>query len=703
MATFSIRKNATQMFQLKEPVWDPRDAIPSLLLITLISPLGFFVASYTTCLALFVTYWGLPLLIRLQWPIFGSPNILDDLRFNAGASLSLVASMTAFILQNHNKRISLAMKIHSDLYSRPLVRILRTFLYVELALYGSSEEKEQIASWLRWMHQHVQGPINAELRKELGLPDDIDHYGYIDELKAYVMETLTWATIEFQNRFGRRLSSRGRDAVVLEYTCVGMRLGVPRSLLTSTYDDFLISFGRRLDQLDSGCEITNIVVRNIEASVIEAKKSWLTSIMIRCALMVGFTLLPERVQSKYKLAILRSQSACRVQRVLCAVLWAIYPFLMWIPLRGMICLLLVLEPQLRPALRTSLQTIHRMDLLHDRPSVVPTTTPVTASVRPSYLAWLSAGRFRPSVLQMILVRTLEAQLQSTSWTNGIRTWAAYPYSIAETCFEALFSQVAEKARLCRTQLVEYSLFKSGTEAKLPVHIGIIMDGNRRYARQLGQPVLAGHAKGAVAASNVLEWWIKYIPNTLTRTSTAVHPKYLTCWAFSSENFGRAANERDGLFALMAAEFKSLAFTSLVHLFQIRICFIGGDRRRFPAELLHAMDLVEELTSSYDALFLQIAVGYGGREEIVSAVKGLVDQGEDITEQSISSHTYCQQRGIPPVSLIIRTSERRTSGFLLWDTQTAELHFVDKLWPQLTEVDWLYALRGFSGREMRGGK
>ncbi|KAJ7240802.1 Decaprenyl diphosphate synthase-like protein [Mycena rebaudengoi] len=220
-----------------------------------------------------------------------------------------------------------------------------------------------------------------------------------------------------------------------------------------------------------------------------------------------------------------------------------------------------------------------------------------------------------------------------------------------------------------------------------------MDGNRRYARQLGQPVLAGHAKGAVTASNVLEWWIKYIPNTLTRTSTDVHPKYLTCWAFSSENFGRAPHEQDGLFSMMAAEFKSLAFTGLVHLFRIRICFIGGDRYRFPAELLHAMDLVEKLTASYDSLFLQIAVGYGGREEIVSAVKGLVDQGEDITEQSISSHTYCQQRGIPPVSLIIRTSERRP----------AELHFVDKLWPQLTEVDWLYALRSYSWREMRGGK
>jgi hypothetical protein len=73
-----------------------------------------------------------------------------------------------------------------------------------MALNGSSEEKEQTASWLRWMHRHIHGSINEETRKELGMPDDVEQYGYIDELKAYIMETLTWATISFQDRFGRR-------------------------------------------------------------------------------------------------------------------------------------------------------------------------------------------------------------------------------------------------------------------------------------------------------------------------------------------------------------------------------------------------------------------------------------------------------------------------------------------------------------------
>lgn len=186
-----------------------------------------------------------------------------------------------------------------------------------------------------------------------------------------------------------------------------------------------------------------------------------------------------------------------------------------------------------------------------------------------------------------------------------------------------------------------------------------MDGNRRFARELGQPVLFGHARGAATASKVLEWWLRHLPPTVDRASGyTLHPKYLTCWAFSSENFGRGEEERDGLFTLMAAEFKSLAFTSLVHLFRIRVSFIGGARYRFPPELLEIMAIVEDVTSTHDALFLQIAVGYGGREEVVSAVRHLLDEGTEITERNISQQTYCEQRGIPPVSLIIRTSERR---------------------------------------------
>ncbi|KAJ6589001.1 Decaprenyl diphosphate synthase-like protein [Mycena capillaripes] len=689
-------------FQLVESPRDVRDYIPPLFLLALVSPLGLSILTYPLCLVALGIYCGLPPLVRLRWPTFMKANILDDLRINAGASLSLFASITALLLQSHNTSISLAVKVHSEFYSRPLVRLLRTYLYVEMALNGSSEEKEQTASWLRWMHRHIHGSINEETRKELGMPEDVDHYGYIDELKAYIMQTLTWATISFQERFGKRLSTRAKDTIVLEYTCAGLRLGVPQSMLTMTYDDFIVSFNHRLDRLDSGYELTGTVVHNVEASVISAKKHWITGVLVRIALMVGHSLLPERVKSKYQLNILNSRTARAVQWMLCAFLWLVYPFLMLIPLRGMMCLLLVLEPQLRPILRSSLQAIHCMDILHDKSVLQKSKGPETASGLPYYVSWLASGKQRPSLLQMVLVQTLEAQLRSDSWINGIRAWLTYPFTIAETFAEYAFYTLDDTVRTWRSQLNESSLFHSGAEAKVPVHIGIIMDGNRRYARQMGEHVLVGHAQGAATASKVLEWWLKYLPNTVNYVSPT-GPKYLTCWAFSSENFERAEEERDGLFALMAAEFKSLAFTSLVHLFRVRVRFLGGERHRFPLELLETMEMVEEITSAYEGLFLQVAVGYGGRQEVLSAVQTLLAQGKEITEQNIGKETYCGQKDIPPVSLIIRTSERRTSGFFLWDTQAAELHFIDKLWPQLTEMDWLDALESFSTREIRGGK
>jgi undecaprenyl diphosphate synthase len=112
-----------------------------------------------------------------------------------------------------------------------------------------------------------------------------------------------------------------------------------------------------------------------------------------------------------------------------------------------------------------------------------------------------------------------------------------------------------------------------------------MDGNRRYARQHNKPVLQGHAHGAATGSNILEWWLKYLPNTIN-TLSPNRPKYLTCWAFSAENFARPQEEKEGLFRIMEAEFKSLAFTSLVHLFRIRVCVIGGEKemKQLPIEL-----------------------------------------------------------------------------------------------------------------------
>ena len=202
------------------------------------------------------------------------------------------------------------------------------------------------------------------------MPDDIDEYGYIDELKAYIMETLTWATVSFSERFGRRLvtpfsphrinneslrlSKRAKDTIVLEYTCAGLRLGVPPELLTKDYYS-LLSFNARLDRLaaEEKYKLTCDVVTDVENSVLRAKKRCITSLLVRAALMVGHDLLPERVKVKYQLRMLDSKWKRYTQKILIALLWLIYPLLLQIPLRGMICLLLVLESSLRPIFHVS--------------------------------------------------------------------------------------------------------------------------------------------------------------------------------------------------------------------------------------------------------------------------------------------------------------------------------------------------------------
>jgi hypothetical protein len=122
-------------------------------------------------------------------------------------------------------------------------------------------------------------------------------------------------------------------------------------MLGKDYESFLVSFNNRLDRVDGGYDFTRRVIGAVETSLIDAEKSWITALLLRCALIVGYTLLPERVKHKYQLEIMKFRFSQVLQVIICATLWLVYPFLLWIPLRGTICILLVLEPSLRPTLQ----------------------------------------------------------------------------------------------------------------------------------------------------------------------------------------------------------------------------------------------------------------------------------------------------------------------------------------------------------------
>ncbi|KAH9481056.1 Isoprenyl transferase [Psilocybe cubensis] len=647
-------------------------------------------------------------------------DIISDLRPQIGAAMSLFASGTALILEAHHPSISVAVQTHSEFYSRPLTRLLKTFLFAEMMFNGTSEEREQTASWLAWMHRNIHGRITIKAREELRLPEDFKSYGYTDDLKAWVMHSLTYATIAFQMRYGQPLSKRAKDTIVLENTCVALRLGVPDHLLARDYESFMAMFNRQLDLLDHGHSASQKLVEEIENAATTSNIKWPTAILFRLGLMIGHDLLPEKLRNQYQLKALRSPWQRCLQKIVISVLWLVYPVLMWLPLRGVITLLLVLEPSTRSIFmvrtlvlffflrnatedeQSSLQAIHSMDTMNNLPIFHGTPDPASILASSSYLQWLDSGKDGRPFLQVILVRILEVQLMSAhaaqySWwpiMGSLYPWLMLPGILAWESMASLYRTTKGFMESFRTKFKESTTFK-GNQIKLPQH-----DGNRRFARMLGTSIDYGHYCGGQTAINLVVWWIRYLQNTTLNSHPG--PRYLTFWAFSAENMRRPPGEVDGIFRLLSNEFRTFAFTSIVHLFQIRMRIIG-DLTGYPRELLDSVKLLEESTSKYDRLFLQIAVGYGGRDEIVQSVNLLQAQGKAVTEAGISAGTYCAQAGIPPVDLIVRTSEKRTSGFLLWDTKAAELHFIDKLWPQLTVNDWLDVLSSYSKREIRGGK
>jgi short-chain Z-isoprenyl diphosphate synthase len=234
----------------------------------------------------------------------------------------------------------------------------------------------------------------------------------------------------------------------------------------------------------------------------------------------------------------------------------------------------------------------------------------------------------------------------------------------------------------------------------PRHIGIILDGNRRHGRSLGivEP-RAVYDLGADKLDEVLEWCAELAVPTVT------------LWVFSTENFRRPAAEVSGILASVAAKLTAIAGDPAIHQRRVRVRAIGS-LAMLPSPVLDAITAAERATAPYDGLELNIAVAYGGRQEIADAVSSLLasmaedqmtlaDAIDQITPEAIARHLYTA--GLPDPDLIIRTSgEVRLSGFLLWQSVHSEFYFTDVLWPAFRKVDFLRAIRSYQDRQRRYG-
>ena len=229
---------------------------------------------------------------------------------------------------------------------------------------------------------------------------------------------------------------------------------------------------------------------------------------------------------------------------------------------------------------------------------------------------------------------------------------------------------------------------------VPRHIAIIMDGNGRWAKERGLPKIMGHRQGTEAVKEIVDASIKF------------GVKYLTLYAFSTENWKRVETEVKSLFKLLEYFLDTQA--NIFHKNNVKVCIIG-EKERFEIRLREKIERLEKDTAGNNALTLNIALSYGARQEILRAVKMLAEltkkgviEPSEIDEKLFSGYLYTKDS--PDPDLLIRTSgEMRVSNFLLWQISYAEIYITKKLWPDFHEADLKEAIDECQKRRRKFGR
>jgi len=228
---------------------------------------------------------------------------------------------------------------------------------------------------------------------------------------------------------------------------------------------------------------------------------------------------------------------------------------------------------------------------------------------------------------------------------------------------------------------------------LPKHLGIIMDGNGRWAKLRGKRRIFGHEAGVLRAKDIVE------------NSVRLEIEALTLYTFSSENWKRPAKEIDGLMRLFERTIKK--YTGLLIENNVRFKQ-AGNKDMLPKSLIRKLEQMEAITSENTGLKLTLALAYGSRQDIVKGILQIIDDVDDgtidrkqIEESTLSNHLFSSD--LPELDLIIRTSgETRVSNFMLWEMAYSEIHFTETLWPSFEDQEFLEILENYSKSERRFG-
>lgn len=249
----------------------------------------------------------------------------------------------------------------------------------------------------------------------------------------------------------------------------------------------------------------------------------------------------------------------------------------------------------------------------------------------------------------------------------------------------------------------YKLYSKKLEREIlngsmPNHIALILDGNRRWAKRNLSFTKTGHFRGADAVENLLDWCEEF------------DIKIITLYALSAENLNRKDEELEYLFDLIKNRLEKLYNDPRIHRNKMRVKAIGKIEL-LPDSIKDILKRLDDVTKNYDNHFLNIAIAYGGQDELIDAVKkigGKISNGslkvDDINKKEIESNLYTSHLPQSSPDMILRTSgEKRLSGFLLWQSAYSELVFMDVFWPEFRKIDLMRAIRTFQKRKRRLGK
>ncbi|CAM6095431.1 unnamed protein product [Calypogeia fissa] len=583
--------------------------------------------------------------------------------FDRGDAL-MAAVGVAITLQLSHEEVGNVLKAHSYVHANPMRRMIRTLTFILITVRSNSKERSQVVKWLHQLHRPIKlfelktnVFILATIAYGLGRAHQVLGAVTDFEVDALVSSIMNMAKIVTPEE-GQDMNMPTTLREVTDYLSKQIKFDPSDLKESSTMNRYvMVNVAAHLPRKKGGRKVGGALRPKLQASMFFQPLSWLK--------FYTFVHLIRDLSS----GIFASGSPDFKPG---PVLWVFQK----------------LQPVFRPFHYTLCPGFLTFDglfeLLGERD---PALRLVADEVYAEIFGPENAAKTK---WRQSKEKNMSAHLPHVKNEDG----TAPPSS---TNPSSVYSDVMEhlKCAYLRGQLQGHSV---------PQHLGVIMDGNRRFSKQnhLGGP-LKGHEMGARKLLECMSWCF----------SSGV--RNLTVWALSDDNLKRGMGELDPLFTMMAGYIQEIVMGDTpISVLEIRFRVVG-DRSILPGRLCKIIDAAERATRHNSRFNLQLALGYGGRAEATRAMKRAVEfQAREkglsmeealssLTPGDVSKQTYSSELGLPEIDAILRTSgEKRLSGFALWETHGAEISFVEAHWPALKESDFLQSIMDLSGRNRRFG-